>query len=296
MSTDKDSKTRTASEALAEVQAESESKKARQQEEKSDAEDSAKKAPSSADAVGFGLGDAVVTRSGLKSPGGLERALRFYVAGVCCETGTVNVHQAGSRLQVQFSAGDLVLLRDAEAQAQQKKKNDDADDNKSDDSDSASDDANDEDYEDDSEDEAAVAQDVAEEAAAAAVLQAEQEAKLTNDARLGDLVKCHPEAMQKVMLLQLPNKHCEDLDTAEAWMFSVKELKEVFGITLDQFYTASEEQLAKWMFKDDDDFPTDEGWTEHEEFMATHNTSTDFHIGQGDGEIMLALRTVTLNA
>jgi hypothetical protein len=214
MSTDKDSKTRTASEALAEVQAEapdsSESKKARQQEEKSDADD------------------------------------------------------------------------------------DD------------SDDAKDEDYEDEEEDEAAVAKDIAEEAYVASVLQAEQEAKLTkqaeqetkltNGSRLGDLVKCHPEAMQKVMLLQMPNKHCEDLDTAEAWMFSVKELKEVFGITLDQFYRAGEEQLAKWFFKDDEDFRTAEEWTEHEEFMAQHNTSTDFYMGQGDGEVMLALRTVTLNA
>jgi hypothetical protein len=215
MSTDKDSKTRTASEALAEVQAEapgsSESKKARQEEKEEESPAEKKKAPS-------------------------------------------------------------------------------------DDEDDDSDDAKDEDYEDDSEDEAAVAKDVAEEAAVAAVLQAEQEAKLTNGSRLGDLLKCHPEAKQMVLLMHIRTYLREEDPEPDCWMFSVNELKEVFGITLDQFYCASQKQLAEWMFKNDDDFPTDEGWTEHEEFMAVHSTSADYHIGQDDGDILVATRTVTLNA
>jgi hypothetical protein len=292
----KPSKTRTASEALA--------------------DDSAKKARSNANAGGFGLGDAVVTRSGF---GGLEKPLRFYVSGVCCDTGTVSVHLAGSTVQLEFRAGDLVLLRDAEAQAAkepltrvsqtqlqaaqkdspaqaQQNKSDDAYDSKSDSSDSQSEsDALDADYEDEEEDEAVLDKDKAEEAAVVAGVQAELEMKVTSASRIRDLLKCHPESLQKVRF-QVLRRHL-DGDSAkeepQEWMFSVAELKEQFGITLEQFYKADRNDLDKWICQQEDDFPNQEGWMEHEEFMAAHEASPDYIIGQNDGEIVVAYRCIT---
>jgi hypothetical protein len=194
------------------------------------------------------------------------------------------------------TASEALAEVQAEAPGSSESKKARQEEEKSDADDDDSDDAKDEDYEDDSEDEAAVAKDHAEEAAVAVVLQAEQEAKLTNGSRIGDFLTCHPESKQMVLLMHIGTYLREEDPEPDCWAFSVNELKEVFGITLDQFYCASQKQLAEWMFKNDDDFPTDKGWTEHEEFMAQHSTSADYHIGQDDGDILVALRTVTLNA